>query len=103
MLFVAIALILIEFTDSNVPWADSFTTALSIVAMWMLAKKYAEQWLVWILIDIVSSGLYVYKSLYFTAALYAVYAVIAIFGYRKWLQLAKTNQCCQSMTSSPKP
>lgn len=103
VLFVAIALILIEFTDSDVPWADSFTTALSIVAMWMLAKKYAEQWLVWILIDIVSSGLYVYKSLYFTAALYAVYAVIAIFGYRKWLQLAKTNQCCQSMTSSPKP
>lgn len=103
VLFVAIALILIEFTDSNVPWADSFTTALSIIAMWMLAKKYAEQWLVWILIDIVSSGLYVYKSLYFTAALYAAYAVIAIFGYRKWLQLAKTNQCCQSMTSSPKP
>ncbi len=59
---MAIALILIEFTDSNVPWADSFTTALSIVAMWMLAKKYAEQWLVWILIDIVSSGLYVYKA-----------------------------------------
>lgn len=91
LLLAAIAVILIKFTDSTVPWADSFTTALSIVAMWMLAKKYAEQWLAWILVDVVSSGLYIYKSLYFTAALYALYAVIAVFGYRKWIQLAKTK------------
>lgn len=82
--FFIIAWILISYTDSNVPWLDSFTTALSIIAMWMLAKKYVEQWLVWIVVNVVSSGLYIYKELYFTSGLYGLYAVIAIFGYFKW-------------------
>lgn len=82
--FLGIAWILILFTNSTVPWLDSFTTALSIVGMWMLAQKYLEQWLVWIGVDIVSSGLYIYKELNFTAALYIIYTIIAIFGYLKW-------------------
>ena len=84
-----IAWILIRFTDSTVPWLDSFTTSASIIAMWMLAKKYAEQWLVWIAVDIVSSGLYVYKALYFTAALYLLYTVIAVLGYRNWIKMIR--------------
>lgn len=86
---VAIGWILVEFTDSNVPWWDAFTTALSIVAMWMLARKYVEQWWVWIVVDVVSAGLYLYKGLYFTAALYALYVVIAVAGYRHWIKLMK--------------
>ena len=62
-------------------------SSLSIVGMYMLARKYVEQWCVWLVVDIVSSTLYVYKELYFTAALYAVYAIIAIFGYSKWKQM----------------
>ncbi len=89
--FLLIAWILIRFTDSNVPWLDSFTTALSMAAMWMLAKKYVEQWWVWMVVDVVSAGLYVYKELYFTAGLYLLYAVIAYFGYCKWVQLMKNN------------
>lgn len=85
--FILIAEILINFTDSNVPWLDSFTTALSIIGMWMLAKKHLEQWLIWIGVNIVSAGLYVYKDLYFTAGLYAFYAIIAILGYKKWHQI----------------
>lgn len=85
VLFVAIAGVLVEFTDSSVPLTDSFTTALSVVAMWMLAKKYVEQWLAWIVVDIVSVVMYIVKDLPFTSALYALYAVIAYFGYRKWL------------------
>ncbi|MBR5335685.1 MAG: nicotinamide mononucleotide transporter [Bacteroidaceae bacterium] len=84
LLWVGITLILTSFTDSTVPLTDAFTTSLSIVGMYMLARKYVEQWYVWLVVDIVSSALYVYKGLYFTAALYAVYAIIAIFGYRKW-------------------
>ena len=76
--FVGIARILIEYTDSNVPWLDSFTTALSIVGMWMLARKYIEQWFAWI---------YIYKDLYFTSALYGLYSIIAIFGYFKWKKI----------------
>jgi nicotinamide mononucleotide transporter len=71
-------------TDSTVPWCDAFTTGLSIIGMWMLAKKYIEQWWVWGIVDIVSAFLYIYKGLHFTAALYGLYAVIVVFGYRKW-------------------
>ena len=91
LLTIAIAQILIKFTDSNVPWADSFTTALSIVGMWMLAKKYVEQWLTWIAVDVVCAVLYVYKDLYFTAGLYTLYTVIAYFGYLKWKKMMKTQ------------
>lgn len=87
ILQLVIAWILIRFTDSSVPWADAFTTALSIIAMWMLARKYIEQWWVWLVVDITSAALYIYKDLYFTAALYALYALIVFFGYRKWKQL----------------
>ena len=86
-LLVVIAFILIQYTDSTVPWMDSLTTALSIVAMWMLARKYVEQWLVWIVVDALSAGLYIYKELYFTAGLYALYTLIAYFGYKEWIRL----------------
>lgn len=88
-LLVLIAFALIQYTDSTVPWMDSLTTALSIVAMWMLARKYVEQWLVWIVVDAISVGLYIYKELYFTAGLYALYTVIAYFGYKEWKRLMK--------------
>lgn len=84
IIFVAIGYILSRYTDSTVPWADAFTTALSIVAMWMLARKYLEQWIVWIAADVACAVLYVYKDLWFTGALYMAYAVIAVLGYRKW-------------------
>ena len=86
--FAAIVLVLVNFTDSTVPCADSFTTALSIVGLYMLAKKWAEQWLVWIAVDAVSSALYIYKGLYPTAGLYAVYTVVAVAGYFKWRSMA---------------
>lgn len=87
LVFLAIAWLLITQTDSTVPWADSFTTALSIVGMWMLARKYLQQWWVWIVVDVACSALYIYKELYFTAVLYALYAIIAIFGYLKWKKM----------------
>ena len=86
-----IAWMLIHFTDSTVPWADAFTTALSVVGMWMLARKYLEQWWVWLIVDVACVALYIYKYLHFTAALYALYAIVAIFGYRKWKQLMTTQ------------
>ena len=87
--FFGIVYLLKNYTDSTVPWLDSFTTALSIAGMWMLAKKYIEQWWVWLLVNLVSVGLYIYKGLEPTAALYGVYAVITLLGYRKWKQLMK--------------
>ncbi len=86
-----IAWVLKNYTDSTVVWADSFTTALSIIGMWMLARKYIEQWWVWLVVDIASSGLYIYKELYFTAILYLLYAIIAIFGYFKWKKMMQNE------------
>lgn len=83
----AIYVVLTRFTDSTVALGDSFTTAASVVALYMLACKYAEQWLVWIVVDVVCCWLYVSKGLYPTAVLYALYAVLALFGYRKWLKM----------------
>ena len=73
--------------SKDLPIVHSFTTALSIVGMWMLARKYIEQWFAWIIVDIVCCGLYIYKDLYFTSALYGLYSIIAIFGYFKWKKI----------------
>ncbi len=83
--------LLTTFTNSTVPIADSFTTALSLVGIWALAHKYLEQWFVWIAVDVVTCVLYFHKDIPFKASLYALYIVIAILGYRKWRrQMSKT-------------
>ena len=93
LIWLAIYQLLIHFTDSSVPLQDSFTSALSIIALWALAHKYAEQWLLWIVVDAVSAALYTYKGIPFKASLYALYVVIAIFGYRRWVREIHKNTC----------
>ncbi|RKE03903.1 nicotinamide riboside transporter PnuC [Marinifilum flexuosum] len=83
-IYALIAFILVNFTDGTVPYWDAFTTALSIVATWMLARKILEQWLVWIVVNSVSLGLYIYKDLNFTAILFFFYTTMAIVGYLQW-------------------
>ena len=83
--------LLITFTNSNVPVADSFTTALSIVGIWALAHKYLEQWFIWIAVDVVTCVLYFYKDIPFKASLYALYVVIAVFGYIKWRHMMQAS------------
>lgn len=83
--------LLVTFTNSNVPLADSFTTALSIVGIWALAHKYLEQWFIWIAVDVVTCGLYFYKDIPFKASLYALYVIIAILGWFKWRQMMRQS------------
>lgn len=95
VLFVAIAIFLRECTDSRVPYIDSFTTSLSIIAMWMLSRKYIEQWWVWFVVDAVSAGLYIYKGVYGRSVLYTVYTLMAVYGFycwRKQLQVKKVEK-----------
>lgn len=80
----ALYVILVRFTNSTVPVLDSFGNALSFIGLWWLARKYAEQWLVWIVVDAELSALYFYKDIPFKGLLYALYVVIAVMGYRKW-------------------
>ena len=91
MVWAIIYWLLVTFTNSTVPLADSFTTALSIVGIWALAHKYLEQWFIWIAVDVVTSVLYFYKDIPFKASLYALYVVIAIFGYFKWRRLVHSS------------
>ena len=84
IIFFIYAFILVKFTDSQLPYWDSLTTSLSIVASWMLARKLIEQWLLWVLIDLISMFLYIYKGLYPTSILFLIYTVLAIVGYYKW-------------------
>ena len=83
--------LLVTYTNSNVPLADSFTTALSLIGIWALAHKYLEQWFIWIAVDVVTSVLYFYKDIPFKASLYALYVVIAIFGYMKWRRMMTSD------------
>ena len=87
LVWLVIYLILSNFTNSNVPIADSFTTALSIIGIWALAHKYLEQWFIWIAVDVVTCALYFYKDIPFKASLYAIYVIIAVFGYFKWKKM----------------
>lgn len=94
-LFALIAFILIRYTNSPVPYGDSFTTALSIVGMWLLAQKYIEQWWFWLIVNVVSCGLYAWKDLTTTALLFAVYSVISLFGYFKWRRIMLNQSTSQ--------
>lgn len=79
--------LLVHFTDSRVPLADSFTTAVSFAGIWALARKYLEQWLIWIVVDIVTCALYFYKGIPFKASLYGLYVIIAVAGYFRWRKM----------------
>lgn len=81
--------VLVAYTNSTVPLLDAFTNALSFVGLWALARKYVEQWLFWITVDVVCCYLYMVKGIPFKAGLYGLYVVIAVMGYRKWKGLAK--------------
>ena len=77
--------------SSSLPYLDALTTSAAIVATWMLAKKYLENWIVWIVVDFISMWMYVYKELNITAFLFAGYTIAAIIGYRAWLKSEKVK------------
>ena len=81
--------VLITWTNSTVPVLDAFTNALSFVGLWALARKYLEQWLFWIVVDVVCCYLYITKGIPFKAGLYGLYVVIAVMGYFNWKKMMK--------------
>ncbi|MDR3764543.1 MAG: nicotinamide riboside transporter PnuC [Acidobacteriota bacterium] len=93
VVWLAIYEILHRWTDSNVPAGDSLATTLSLGAQFMAGRKLLENWLVWIVVDVVSIALFLYKRLYLTTTLYAVFIVMCAGGYLAWrkaqLQAAK--------------
>ena len=92
VLHAGIYFVLVRFTDSTVPFWDAMTTAMSMVAMWMLSRKYVEQWLVWLVVDAITVGLYIYKGIPLTAGLYTLYTTLAVIGYLRWQRNAVSSE-----------
>lgn len=84
VIWLVIGEILHQLTDSEIPFWDSFTASGGVVATWMLARKILEHWIFWIIIDLVSIGLYVWQELYITSLLFFLYVIMAMAGYSQW-------------------
>ena len=76
--------LLARFTDAALPYVDSATTSTSLVAQWMMTRKILENWAVWVAVDVVYVGMFIFKRLYLTAGLYAVFLALAVMGYIQW-------------------
>ena len=77
------------YTDASVPYWDSTTSILSVAAMWMTTQKRIENWILWFIVDVIATGIYLYKSMYFYALLYFLYIGMAVAGYIEWKKIQK--------------
>lgn len=84
MTAAALGFLLNEHTDASLPWLDSLLFAASLVATVWAARRNIENWWVWIVVDFLYVGVYVFKQLYLTAVLYAVFIFLAVLGLRRW-------------------
>lgn len=71
-------------TNASIPLVDSFTTSISLVANWLLAKRKLENWYLWIFVDVIYVGMFAYKMLYLTSVLYFIFFFMAIYGLNNW-------------------
>ena len=72
------------YTDASLAYWDSTTSVLSFAAMWLTARKKIENWILWLVVDVLATGIYYYKGLYFYCLLYLVYIGMAVVGYLAW-------------------
>ena len=85
-------------TDAALPFMDSFLSSTSLVAQWMMTRKKLENWLVWIGVDVLYVGMFIYKHLYITAGLYTVFLALAVRGFIDW-QRSMTSQAPQPLAT----
>ncbi|HWW05422.1 nicotinamide riboside transporter PnuC [Collimonas sp.] len=89
---VLLGYVMASFTDAHIPWLDSALTSFSLVAQFWMARKYVANWWLWIAVDIIYVGVYIYKDLNLTAGLYAAFIVLAIIGLRNWQRQLVVHQ-----------
>jgi nicotinamide mononucleotide transporter len=77
---------LAHYTSDAAPWMDANTTAMSVVAQYLLSVRKIENWILWIITDVVQIGLYFWKGLYPTTGLYVIFLVLSAFGLFEWLR-----------------
>jgi len=73
-----------RYTDAALPYPDAFTTTVSVIAQFLLTRKYLDNWTLWIIADVVYIVVYTIKSLYWTSGLYVVFLLLCVKGYRDW-------------------
>jgi nicotinamide mononucleotide transporter len=86
VLWPAIGLFLMRYTDTDVPWWDAFPTALSLVGQLLLGRKLLENWTLWIVVNTVGTALFAWKGLWLTVLLYGIFTVLSVAGWRAWRQ-----------------
>lgn len=91
MLFVIIVYITNDKFNNWTAYIDTVTTAIFFVGMWLMAKKKLENWTYWIIGDIISVPLYLYKGLVFTSLQFLIFTIIAIYGYKAWKKSLNNN------------
>ena len=84
VLFTFILGSVLKYTTASFPYLDSFCTACSLVAQYLLARKVLQNWLIWIFVDVIYVGVYTFKDLHLTAIMYAIYVAMALLGYLDW-------------------
>ena len=84
VVFVILVYSLFDKFNSWTAYVDTLTTAIFFVGMWLMAKKKLENWIYWIIGDVISVPLYLYKGLIFTSLQYLLFTIIAIYGYMAW-------------------
>jgi len=77
--------------DAALPYMDAALSSTSLVAQWMMTRKLLENWLVWIAVDVLYVGMFIFKDLYLTAALYAVFLALAVRGYVDWRRSMRSD------------
>ncbi len=82
--YIILSYILVNYTSSTVPYIDAFTTSMFFVGMWLMAKKVIDNWIYWIIADLVTIPLYIYKGLTITAFQYLIFTILAVAGYYAW-------------------
>lgn len=92
--------LLARHTDAALPYVDSATTSTSLVAQWMMTRKLLENWLVWVAVDVVYIGMFIFKGLYLTAGLYAVFLILSAMGWIRWRRSLRERA---APTPAPEP
>ena len=91
VLWLATGSVLLNFTDTDVPWWDAFVTAFSLIGQYLLAHKRLENWIVWMSVNIVAAGLFAWKGLWLTTLLYLAFIALSAVGWRTWAKHARVE------------
>ncbi len=82
--YLIVAFLMYSYTDAAAPWVDSFVAVFSLIANWLLARRKIENWIIWIVVDIIYIALFAYKGLYLSSGLYFILLILAAKGFKDW-------------------